>query len=320
MPGGGTDGPGASVDGAAVDGPAADGPSIDGAVDIDGGAGDAGRDAGGPPGGATWRSSLSVCWTDATCPRVMAIGHGGAWDATSMPYDSNAAIANAYAVGMDGVKIDVRVTKDDVPVIAHSSPIQIYESVDCSGQKIEEMTAAQVTACHRFPSTTETFQRLSDVLAYLRGKMVVQLTVKLTTDYARTIEEVHADHAEDFAFLEISTADLQSVIPTIPGADSVYYLINVGSSYGEVDTLLGIGNPRAFMYEMDPSSQVASLVSGKLHPAGIRAFTYDSSATASAEELEGLYGQGFDVVSSQVGATGVTARVSVNQGRGISPP
>jgi glycerophosphoryl diester phosphodiesterase len=294
-----------------------DGAAIDGAA-IDGPAGIA--DARATPDGGTYRNSLSVCWTDASCPRVMAIGHGGAWDLSEMPYDSDAAIAHAYDVGMDGVKIDVRVTKDDVPIIAHSSPIEIYESTDCYGQKIEEMTAAQVTACHRFPSSTQTFQRLDDVLDYLRGKMVVQLTVKLSSDDARTIQEVHADGAEDFAFLEISTSDLQNLIPTITGGDSVYYLIEVAGSYGEVDTVVALADPRAFMVEMDPDPQVAAIVTDKLHPANIRSFTYDSSATASAQELQDLYDQGFDVVSSQVGATGVTARMTVNQARGVSPP
>jgi hypothetical protein len=209
---------------------------------------------------------------------------------------------------------------DDVPVLAHSSPIQIYESIDCFNQKIEDMTAAQVTACHRAPSSTETFQRLDDVLNYLRGKMVAQLTVKLSTDYARTIALVNSLGAQDFTFLEISTSDLQMLIPTLPGSEQVYYLISIGQ-LTEVDLLLNtIKNPRAFMYEMTPSAQIAMLVSSRLHPAGIRSFTYDSSVTALVSDLEALYTQGFDVVSSQSGTNGVQARTAINQANGVSPP
>jgi hypothetical protein len=271
--------------------------------------------------GGTYRNSLSVCWTDAQCPRVMAIGHGGAWDPINAPYDSNAAIAAAYAIGLEGVKIDVRVTKDNVPVISHSSPIEMYESLDCSGKKIEEMTAAEVTKCHRFPSLTETFQRLDDVLSYLRGKMVAQLCVKRSTDYARTIEVLHGLHAEDFAFLEISTAELQNLIPAIPGSASIWYLVNIESDLAQVDTLLNVvKNPRAFMFEIDPSVQLGNLVTARLHPAGVRSFTYDSSATAGVAELQALYQKGFDVVSAQTGANNVKARIAVNQSRGVSPP
>ena len=250
----------------------------------------------------------------------MAVAHGGAWDVTTMPYDSNAALVAAYAADDDGVKIDVRVTSDNVPVIAHSSPIEVYESVDCANKKIEEMTAAEVTACHRFPSTTETFQRLDDVLGYLRGKMIVQLCVKLATDYARTIAEVHALHAEDFAFIEINAPELGPLIPTLPGSDSVYYLVNLASDLGPVDSLLALHNSRAFMFEIDPGVDLGTLVTAKLHPAGVRAFIYDSTASPSVALLKGHYDAGFDVVSSQGGAKGVQARVMVNTARGLTPP
>lgn len=281
----------------------------------------------GPPLGsarselATYRSSLAECWTDASCKRVMAVAHGGEWSALGNPYDSSAAIAAAYARGIEGVKIDVRVTRDNVPVIAHSSPIKLYESIDCANKKIEDLLAAQVTACHRFPSGTETFQRLDEVLAYLRGKMVTELTVKRSSDYARTIAEVLALHAEDYAFLEISTSELQTLIPTIPGSDRVYYLINVASNLKDIDVLLDtVKNPRAFMVEIDPGVAIGSLVATRLHPAGVRAFIYDSSGLVGAGQLKAYYDQGFDVVSSNQAKNGVTARQQVNTGRGVTPP
>jgi glycerophosphoryl diester phosphodiesterase len=275
----------------------------------------------GDPDGRNYRSSLSVCWTDAMCPRVMSVAHGGAWDLSSAPYDSNAAIAAAYADGVDGVKVDVRVTADNVPVIAHSSPITYYESLDCYNRKIEEMTAAQVTSCHRLPSTTEIFQRLDDVLDYLRGKMVVQLCVKRPSDYGRTIAEIQTKDAEDFAFLEISTSELQGLIPTLPGSDTVYYLVNVGTNVAEVDTLLDvIQNPRAFMVEFDPSVTVATLTQTRLHPGGVRSFTYDSAVPISVQKIQAYFEGGYDVVSSQAAANSVQARKNVNTDRGVSPP
>jgi Glycerophosphoryl diester phosphodiesterase family len=294
-----------------------------GSAGVGGAAGAGGGSAGaGGTGGSsgTYKTSLKVCWSDPTCPRVLAVAHGGLWNYTSAPYDSDAALAAAYAGDVDGVKIDVRVTKDNVPVISHSSPITFYESLDCYNRKIEEMTAAEVTSCHRFPSTTETFQRLDDVLKYLEGKMVVELTVKLSSDYARTISEVHAQSAEDFAFLEISPSELQNLIPTIAGADSIYYLINVASNVSEVDTLIALNNPHAFMYEFDPTVDVSTLTPTKLHPAGVRSFTYTDAAAPSVGELQALYQGGFDAVSSNAAANGVTARIAVNQANGVSPP
>lgn len=313
--------------------PSADGDGFDGGEGADDGGGDqtdgdgevgdgdTGTDGADEGGGENWRSSLAVCWTDADCPRVMAIGHGGLWDLTSAPYDSDAAIAAAYDAGMDGVKIDVRVTIDNVPVIAHSSPIEIWESVGCSGQKIEEMTADEVTACRRFPSTTETFQRLDDVLEYLRGKMVVQLCVKEEVDYGRTIEEIIARGAEDFAFIELSTSDLQNIVPTLPGNESVWYLVNVGSNLAEIDTIIDdIQNPRGFMVEIDPDVDIGDLTATRIHPAGLRTFTYQDAELATVSMLQGLFEKGFDVVSANAGANAVQARINVNQARGVNPP
>lgn len=276
------------------------------------------------PDSGTYRNSLSICWTDVTCQRAMSIGHGGAWSIGTIPYDSNAAISNAYAIGMEGVKIDVRVSSDDIPVIAHSSPIELYESWDCGllSLKIEENTAARITQCHRETSTTEMFQRLDDVLNYLRGKMVVQLCVKRSEDYQRTIDEIHALGAEDFAFVELrSAAELQTLIPTLLGADTVWYLVNVGSSVADVDTLIDvIQNPRAFMYEFDPGVDVSTLTPNRLHPADVRSFTYDNAATISVQTIQGYFEQGYDVVSAQDGPNNVQARINVNTARGITPP
>lgn len=270
---------------------------------------------------ASYRDSLAICWTDARCKRVMAVGHGGAWSALSVPYNSNAALAAAYAGGADGVKIDVRVTRDNVPVISHSSPIKLYESLDCANKKIEEMTAAEVTRCHRFPSSTETFQRLDDVLEYLRGKMTVELTVKRSADYARTIAEVLARRAEDFAYLEISTGELRDLIPKISGGDKVYYLINIEDRLAEIDELVDkIKNPRAFMVEIDPGVAIGSLVATRLHPAGLRAFIYDKNGLLSPAQVKAYYTQGFDVVSSNLVKNTVTARQQINTARGVTPP
>lgn len=275
----------------------------------------------GSPTLTSYRSSLSSCWTDATCKRVMAVAHGGAWSALGAPYDSNAALAAAYAQGVDGVKIDVRVTKDNVPVISHSSPIQIYESLDCAGKKIEDMTAAEVTKCHRLPSGTETFQRLDEVLEYLRDKMVVELTVKRSTDYARTIQEVLTLRASDFAYLEISTGELRDLIPKLSGSDRVYYLVNIGSNLAEIDEIIDkIKNPRAFMIEIDPGVAIGSLVSTRLHPAGLRSFIYDKNGLISPSQIKAYYNQGFDVVSTNQAKNSVTARQQINTARGVTPP
>ncbi len=280
------------------------------------GLGNMGADA---PAG-DYHSSLATCWTDANCRRVLAVAHGGSWDATSAPYLSNAALAAAYAAGDEGVKIDVRFTKDGVPVLAHSSPIELFESIDCYNKKIEDMTAAQVTACHRAPSSSETFQRLDDVLGYVHGKMVAQLCVKRSTEFATTITAIHALGAEDYAFIEIDTTDFLAQASMWTGAAGIQFLVNVESTLAEIDPVLAVSSPKAFMIEIDPGVDIGDLVTTKLHPAGVRAFIYDNAASPTVAQLKAHYTAGYDVVSSQSGPKGVEARQMTNQAHGITPP
>jgi len=283
----------------------------------DAGANDSGAK---PATNGTYRDSLSVCWTDSKCKRAMIVAHGGDWKAGSAPYGSMAAVTAAYTNGAEAVKIDVRVTKDNVPVVSHSSPFEIWESLDCYNKKIEDMTAADVTGCH-FAGSSETYQRLDTMLTYARGKLVVQLCVKEPTDYARTIAEVVTEKAEDFAFLEVSVQDLQTVLPPIANSGKIWWLVNVESNATDIDTLLDVvKNPHAFMVEIDQVSWAADAIKTKLHPAGLRTFTYLKSESASQSDLQALFDEGFDVVSSNVTGENLKARVATNTARGISPP
>jgi glycerophosphoryl diester phosphodiesterase len=246
----------------------------------------------------------------------MVVGHGGDWKAGSLPYGSMAAVVAAYNDGSDGVKIDVRVTKDNVPVVSHSSPFEAWESLDCYGKKIEEMTAAAVTKCH-FLGSSETYQRLDTMLNYARGKLVVQLTVKEPADYARAIAEVVALKAEDFAFFEVSVQDLQTTLST---STQVWWLVNIGSELADVDTLLNLKNPHAFMVEFDASAAAATAISTKIHPAGLRSFTYVKSEASTESDFKALFDQGYDVVSSNAASENLKARIAANTAKGISPP
>lgn len=275
-------------------------------------------DAGALPDGATWKTSLRVCWNDPSCARALAISHGGDWKLNGPAYDSNAALAAAVTSGADGVKIDVRFTKDNVGVISHSSPIQLYESVDCNGKKIEEMTAAEVTSCHRVPGS-ETFQKLDDVLDTLRGQLAIQLCVKVNTEFGKTIQAVLAKNAQDYAFIEANSGDFPAIV-TQPNYAQLYYVVNVGTTVADIDTVIGFKNPRIIMLEIDPSIALNGMATSKIHPAGMHTFTYDNSDTATQSELKALFDQGYDVVSSNVTGPDVAARIQVNTARSVSPP
>ena len=275
------------------------------------------------PDGGSWRTALSDCWTDVSCRRAMLVSHGGDWD-TKMPYDSRGALARAVQRGADGIKADLRVTADNVAVVTHSSPIQIYESFDCVGKYIEKMTAAEVTACHMI-GTPYTFQRVDDLLTWAHGRTVVMLDVKVASDLPRAIETAIANHAEDDLFLEVHVDDFFNIVVGAPGWERIHYLVWLGSP-DDADRVIKANHKQGFMFEMDPTypaydaAAMKVLIDTKLHPAGFRAFTSTDTRNATVENHQMLFDEDFDVVMTYDLTAGLTVRQKLNTSRGISPP
>lgn len=272
-------------------------------------------------GTETWRTSLGVCWRDPSCNRALILSHGGDWN-VSNPYNSRAAFERAFACGADGIETDIRVTQDGVPVLAHSSPIELYESVECAGRRIEQMTADEVTECNLAPSLTETFQRLDDVLQWARGKVIIELDVKEAGDLARTIEVTRALGAQDGSFVMVSTEEMALTIPTIPGWQELSYMVRM-RSVADITAQAQTRIPQVFMLEMDRTytgvaeQDITALISGVIHPAGLKAMASSDSRFATVNNHLEVFNQGFDVVLSYDCANGVSAARQINQQRGL---
>lgn len=168
-----------------------------------------------------WRVSLKNCWTNVTCNRALIVSHGGAWD-KDFPYDSMPAFQRAYTLGSDCVKGDFRVSKDNIGMVTHSSPIEIYESLDCVGKKIENMLAADIEKC-KMALSNYTFISVPQLLAWSKGRVIVMLCVKRSQDIARAISTIIENNATDRAFLEIRVPDVVNLVPQAPGWEQVLF-------------------------------------------------------------------------------------------------
>lgn len=276
---------------------------------------------------ATWRDSLKICWTDLSCKRAFVISHGGDWSLADFPYDSEGAFHRAFDKGADGIKTDVHVTKDNVAVVAHSSPILGYESPDCGGQKIEEMTADEVTKCHilSVPQGDSTFQRLDTVLEWARGKVIIMLTVKESKDFPRAIQTVIEHNALDYVFLETSLGDLQNAIPLSPDWKKSWYNAEVDSPNDVTLLTETLKLPQVAFCEVNVKYQEAEnetlpkLLAEKIHPAGMRGFV-SSIHLPEVAQHEALWNAGFDVIMTYTLDNAMEARRNINTARGISPP
>jgi glycerophosphoryl diester phosphodiesterase len=151
-------------------------------------------------------TATNSCWTNVSCNRALIVSHGGDWGLL-YPYDSFPAFKKAYDDGADSVKGDFRVSSDNIGVVMHSSPVEWWESYDCWGKKVEEMTVAQCTTCH-MEVTSYTFMSVPELLAWSAGKVITMLCVKRPQDIPRAISTIFENNATDRAFLEIKVGDL----------------------------------------------------------------------------------------------------------------
>jgi hypothetical protein len=255
----------------------------------------------------------------------LIIAHGGQWDATGAPFLSAKAFEQAWQTGADGIEADIRVSKDGVPIVAHSSPIEYYESLDCGGKKIEEMLASEVTKCHLGANLGATFQRMDAVMDWAAGKLIMEWDVKLPTDLAATIGVILQKNAQDRSTILVDVGELQTVVPTISGWEQLHYLGDIGAT-SDVPTAIGMKSThKIFLFEMDRSygdateAQVSDLIKDVVNPAGIHAYGASEQYTATVQNHLDVYHQGFDVVLSYNVPNGVEARAQANAERGYAP-
>ena len=272
---------------------------------------EAAADAGSP------KESLSACWLDPSCHRALVVAHGGEWDQVSTPFLSRKAFEKAWQTGADGIEADILVTKDGIPVVAHSSPIEYYESIDCGGKKIEEMTADDVTGCHLGVST-ETFQRMDDVLAWSKGKLIMEWDVKLTADLPAAIATIIASGAQDRTFILVGGDEIQGPIPAVTGWEQVYYMVRIGAGADVAPQLAIAPTHNVFLFELDRSYgdatevQVTSFLVDQMIPAGVKGFTSSDKYVATVQNHVDVFHQGFDVVLSYNVPNGVAAAKQIN--------
>jgi glycerophosphoryl diester phosphodiesterase len=258
----------------------------------------------------------------------MIVSHGGDWDPIFFPYDSLPAFKKAFTDGAEAVKGDFRVSLDNVGVIMHSSPIEFYESLDCWGRLVQNMTVAECTSC-KMALTNYTFSSLPELLSWSSGNVIVMLCVKRPQDIARAISSVVELNATGRVFLEIRVPDLlEFVLAAQPAGWNEVFYVAEGGSAADVRTVLSSAFtpllPMAFMFEFDPSytSWGINLTETvqQLHSRGMKTFTATTRFLPSVESQVALFNDGIDIVYTYDTQNAVLAREQVNEARGISPP
>jgi glycerophosphoryl diester phosphodiesterase len=125
------------------------------------------------------------------CP--LFIAHRGA--SAEAPENTLAAFRRALALGVDGIELDVQVTRDGVPMVFHDTSL-----VRLTGRRgrIAQFTRRELREIH---VRGEAIPALTEVLALTRDCCVVQVELKRATPVAPVVEAIRRSRAGDAVIL-----------------------------------------------------------------------------------------------------------------------
>ena len=125
--------------------------------------------------------------------RPLFIAHRGA--SAEAPENTLAAFRRALAVGVDGIELDVQVTRDGVPIVFHDATL-----VRLIGRRgrIAQFIRSELD---EFLVRGEAIPTLAEVLALTRDRCVVEVELKRGTPVAPVVEVIRQTRAENAVIL-----------------------------------------------------------------------------------------------------------------------
>ena len=115
-------------------------------------------------------------------PRPLVIAHRGA--SAEAPENTLAAFDRALALGVDGIELDVRLTRDGVPVVHHDATLSRLAG---RRARIDRLTQAELQAAR---GRGEPIPSLEEVLRHTRGRAIVQIEIKEGVPVAPVVRAV----------------------------------------------------------------------------------------------------------------------------------
>ena len=248
------------------------------------------------------------CLRTSDCNEPMVIGHRGVGGdfGTIAPENSLSAIRAALVLGLDGVELDVRLTRDDELVLMHDRDIGrttngtglvsemrrgVLTSFELSAPRLANRTGD--FSCERVPT-------LEAALRLIHGQLLVFLDVH--TERVDLVASL-IDELELYETVYLMVHE-EGLISMIRALDSRLQTVFPVGNQEDLDRLLSAG-PSAAPEVMIIPSPDAVLMSERLHQAGLKAMvdTVGTDVIASiTRDLQGYvdtFQNGVDLIQSE---------------------
>jgi glycerophosphoryl diester phosphodiesterase len=132
---------------------------------------------------------MSASQPQITNRRPLVIAHRGA--SVEQPENTFAAFRRALALGVDGIELDVHVTRDGVPFVYHDPN---FQRLNGCRRRVTHATWRELRSLRI--GGAEPIPRLSAVLRLIRGRAIVQIEIKPGVPVAPVLRAVRAARAQ----------------------------------------------------------------------------------------------------------------------------
>lgn len=151
-----------------------------------------------------------------------------------LPENSLPAIKEAIRLGVDIIEIDVKVSKDGIPMLMHDGKVDRTTTGkgDLETQTFEELRKLRLVSNGKV--TEETIPTLEEALEVAKGNILVDLDLK-TDQIEKVIEVVKKAGGEDFVFFFDSDYEILS---KVDAASKKYMLMPRAYSQAMADSAL----------------------------------------------------------------------------------
>lgn len=195
---------------------------------------------------------------DPTSKNVLVASHRAVHH--QLPENSLPAIREAIRLGVDIVEIDVKVSKDGIPMLMHDGKVDRTTTGkgDLETQTFEELRKLRLMSNGK--ATEETIPTLEEALQIAKGRIMVDLDLK-TERIDKVIEVVKKMDAGEFVFFFDS--DYQ-ILAKVDAASKNYMIMPRAYSQAMADSALTRFKPEVIHIDSKfYTPEVTSLIRGK---------------------------------------------------------
>ncbi|HWV28724.1 MAG TPA: glycerophosphodiester phosphodiesterase family protein [Dyadobacter sp.] len=176
------------------------------------------------------------------------------------PENSLPAIREAIRLGVDIIEIDVKVSKDGIPMLMHDGKVDRTTTGkgDLETQTFEALRKLRLISNGKI--TEETIPTLEEALQVAKGRILVDLDLK-TDQIEKVIEVVKKVGGEDFVFFFDSDYEILS---KVDAASKKFMLMPRAHSLAMADSALTRFKPEVIHIDEDfYTAEVTKLIRGK---------------------------------------------------------